>query len=159
MKPSFSLPNILDNICQIWSFLSERKSNVFTGQTSLSSAWVSAGIIYWDARSTVGHNLCEKPMCSPADKDELKYTQPITTRRITQPFSKDIWSVLTEERRNQPCQPRCSFPLFEESQNRHCKAAWVCRYDNLELQIFNILRGLDYGLKKIPNRYYFPISS
>lgn len=64
-----------DNFCQIWAFLSERKSNVFRGQNSLSSAWVSAAVIYWDAWGTVGHNLCEKPMSSPADKDELKYVQ------------------------------------------------------------------------------------
>lgn len=76
MKPSFSLPAIL-KITSAKSGLScqREKSNVLREQNSLSSAWVSAGVIYWDAQGTVGHNLCEKPTSSPADKDELKYTQ------------------------------------------------------------------------------------
>lgn len=159
MKPSFSLPAILKITSAKPGLSCQTKSNVFRGQNSLSSAWVSAGVIYWDAGGTVGHNLCEKPMSSPADKDELKYIWLITTRRTTQPLIKDIWSVPTEERGNQPRQPRCSFPLFEESQNTHCKAAFVCISSNPELQIFNTLLGLDYGLKKKKDTIFLFLAS
>lgn len=76
-----------NNICQIWAFLTEGKSNVFRGQNSLSSVRVSAGVIYRDAGATAGHKLCEKSMALPAEKDELKY---ITTRRATESPIMDI---------------------------------------------------------------------
>lgn len=54
-----------DNICQIWAFLSERKSNVLRGQNSLSSAQVSAAVIYWDARGsqTLWVTTCVRNPC------------------------------------------------------------------------------------------------
>lgn len=56
-----------DNSCQIWVFLSERKLSVFRGQNSLSSARVSAGVIYRHARGTMGHNCCDKTLSSSVE--------------------------------------------------------------------------------------------
>lgn len=94
-----------NKICQIRGFLTEGKSNVCRGQSSLSSAWVSAGVIYRDAGGTVGHKLFEKSMALPAERDELEY---ISTRGTTESLIKDMWNVLTEGGRNCPCQPSCS---------------------------------------------------
>lgn len=110
-----------DNICQIWAFSSERKSSVSRGQNSLISAWVSAGVIYWEAVGTVDHNLCEKSMPSPTDKDELKYLPSLQGEIHS--FLSRVYQVSSQKEENQPCQPRCNFPVFEESQNTHCKAA------------------------------------
>lgn len=134
-----------NNICQIWTFLTEGKYNVFRGQNSLSSGWGSAGVIYGDAGGTVGHKLCEKSMALPAEKDELKY---ITTRGSTESLIKDIGNGLTEGRGNWPCQPRCSwFPINWKGMKYTLQTAWVCISDHPELWICHILLGIDYGFK------------
>lgn len=133
-----------DNICQMQAFLSERKSNVFRGQTSLCSASVSAGAIYWDAWGTVGHNWCEKPLSAPADKDELKYMWFIPTRRIPQPLVKNMWSVLTEAGTGLASQGPVSHCVKSSRINTAKQPGSV----SLVIPIFNILLGLDYGFKQ-----------
>lgn len=91
---------------------------------------------------------CVRNPCPPQPiKMSWNMCKPIPTRRTTQPLVKDLWGVFTEERGNQPHQPRSNVPLFEKSQKTRCKAAWVCVSGNPELQIIKVLLELDYGLK------------
>lgn len=107
---------------------------LLSGDKTLGSAWGSAGAIYWDAKGTVGHNLCLTFISSPPDNDELKCTLPVTTRRSTQPLIKGISVLLRDARRHQSCQPRYNFSLT--SQNTHCSATCTCISNNHVLQIF-----------------------
>lgn len=124
-----------NNICQIWAFLTEGKSNVFRGQNSLSSARVSAGVIYKDAGGTVGHKLCEKSTALPAEKDELKYITNTSPQGEPQSLLSWIYELcsLKEEGTGPSSQGAVSFPFIEKARNTHCKTAWVCIFDHPEV--------------------------